>query len=97
MKQDPALLPGKHLLGWREGTTNTGERRENRDKEDGQSIKSYRSFKVSSKAHAKSVTLTTEVKGLWIRLKKADLIFAKLEVSTRGLQTRDGLQSGKVS
>lgn len=85
VKQDPALLPGKHRLGWKDGTTSTEERRENSDMEDGQLVKKYRPFKVWSKAHIESVTLMTEVKELWIKLKKALLSFPKLEFSTCGL------------
>lgn len=91
VKQDPALLPGKHLLGWKEGTTNTGERRENRDTEDGQLVKSYRLFKVWSKAHSESVTFMTEVKELRVKLKKALLSFPRLGFSTCGFQIHDGL------
>jgi len=49
VKQDPALLPGKHLLGWKEGTTNTRVRREIQGMEESkklQLVKCYISFKI---------------------------------------------------
>lgn len=100
VKQDPALLPGKHLLGWREGTTNTRERRETWDMEDGkklQLVKNYRPFKVWFKAPTESVTLLTEVRKLWTKLRKDVLIFPVLGFLTCGLQICSVLSSGIVN
>lgn len=83
MKQDP----GKHLPGWKEGTTD--------GKEEGElgcgTMKATELSRADPKPSLESVTLTAEVKELWIKVKKTLLTFPKL-----GLSTCDGFCSGKV-